>query len=95
MGDGESLTYIYFILGLGFFMLLAAFLGGVVVGRDLMRKRRDEGDGGARSETVVIVPPQAEARARSATRPDLFKAPPPRIATVPPRRLGRRLVFLT
>jgi hypothetical protein len=87
----ERMTYAYFVLGIAFFMLLAAFLGGVVVGRDFVHKRRDEGNCDA-NETVVIVPPQPEARARSATRPYLFKAPPPRIATAP-SRLGRRLVI--
>ena len=72
-------------------MILAAFLAGVVLGRDFVHKRHDEGDGGC-NDTVVIVPPQAVARARSATRPDLFKQPHPRIATAP-RRLGRRLVI--
>lgn len=94
MSADENTTFIFFILGIAFFMLLAAFLGGMVVGRDFVHKRHDEGEGGGCNETVVIVPPQAVARARSATRPDLFKAPPPRIATAP-RRLGRRLVFLS
>jgi hypothetical protein len=94
MSGDENTTYIYIVLGLGFFMILAAFLGGVVVGRDFVHKRRDEDEGGGCNETVVIVPPQAVARARSATRPDLFKQPPPRIATAP-RRFGRRLVFLS